>query len=247
MRATLSLLPLSALLSGCFGIDPLTGVWLFRVAASDDPTCETEITHNFLGAVVPTEEEWETPWTFEQVAAESDALLFGQIVRHGDGEVALVLEDRVFPGAGEGDEWTFSWTGVVQEQYFEEHDAGYNFVDDVEVTNEQTVTLALDGDAATGNLEISGQERSSWTESDMWDPTEVGLPNSQIPSASYLEDNSGASIFSVPDVTDCAAESCELSVSVLCDGATSFTATRTETPPEAYEGVQDAGQPVGVD
>ncbi|MBW2254613.1 MAG: hypothetical protein JRI25_08455 [Deltaproteobacteria bacterium] len=60
------------------------------------------------------------------------------------------------------------------------------------------------------------------------------------------EDNSGLPIFNLDDTTDCAADACELSVSVLCEGATPFTATRTEYAPEAYEGVQDAGQPFGV-
>jgi len=246
MRSTHLLVPLIALTSGCFAVDPIAGVWLIRLGASEDPVCTSEVTHNFVGGVVPTDEEWESPWTIDAVGTESDGLVFAQIVRHGDGELALVLEDRVLLGSGEGDDWTFSWTNAEETEESQAHDSGYTFAEDAENAYAQTVTLTLDGDEATGTMRVSAEAHASWSESDVWDPVEVGIYYGQMPAPVYLVDGSGDPIFNDAEVTDCAADPCELSDSTLCEEEAPFTATRTEYPPEAYEGVRDAGQPAGV-
>ncbi|MCB9778433.1 MAG: hypothetical protein H6742_07720 [Alphaproteobacteria bacterium] len=237
-----SILPLVLLLgAGCTNED----IWLIQVPFVPEPDCETNITHNFVGASIPQTTPGE--WTEETYTEQSDALYFAQISFLNGNTAVMVIGGEVWPGVSTGKgEWEFSWEGEQDDRLSREHDAGYRYTQQDYSKVTEVISMAVDGKTAEGTWEVTAVADTTWTESDTWD-LEVGLASGSIPSASYLEDTDGFGQVNLQDDTDCQASPCTLRVQETCSEDKDFTATYTGySSEEAYDQLEGASQPHGA-
>ncbi len=240
--ALLFLLPL-----GCFGGQET--IWLLQVPFTTEPECDTQITHNFRDAYIP-----DTPpgvWTDTELSEQSDMLVFAQVSELDADTAVLVIAGEVWPGTSTGKgEWEFSWTGVEDNRLSHEHDAGYRYTEQAYFETNETITLAIDGDVASGDWEVVSVDDQTWTESDEWD-NEVGMSVGDIPSNLYLAyddgDAEGIPQSNYQDDVDCTDASCQLRVIDTCSDKKKFDATKTGFDYEdAYDQLEASTQPYGA-
>ncbi len=245
MNRTSIAIALSVFALGCA---PEETIWLLQVPYNTEPNCQQDITHNFSGAYIP-----DTPpgdWTETEQSAQSDALYFVQISRSDADSAVMVLAGEVWPGVSAGDgEWEFAWTGIEDTRASREHDEGYRFTQQTYLETAETITLAIDGDVASGEWSVVTVVDETYTETDEWDE-EVGMFSGDIPSASYLAyddgDVDGIPQSNIYDDSDCSDSTCQLRVVDTCVDNRDFEATKTGFDYEdAYDQLEAATQPHG--
>lgn len=245
MRAALPLL----LLTAC-GADP-TGIWLIQTPVDGIGTvCDTTQGENFIYGQWPAdEEEAQSDWTYTEEQTYGDDLGFGQIETMGADEAVLVLGDTVIPGAWDKakDQWLFAWTDEESAEDGETHVAGYAYQETQQSSAYLEVRFTLlDADHAEGKITNSSVGRTTWTETDAWDATTVGVSYTQLPSSTYLEatDGSGTTVENSYAATDCEDAECNLWYQTTCSIDEEFSATRTDYEGEdVYGYLQYATQP----
>lgn len=229
--------------TGANGID---GIWLLQLAYAEDDGCDTAINHNFQDSY----ELGDGPWTETWLRDHSDALLLAQVAQLDSENAVLVIGTQVWPGTGADGKWTFTWTATDSVQYGNEHDEGYVYGETIERTDVNTLTLTVDGDAASGKWEASLDETISYSESDLWD-VQVGLGVGEIPSDQYLGfsvgDNDDIPRTNTIDDSECSDSRCTLDVQTTCSGESSVKATRTGYLDQgAYDQLEDVARPYGT-
>jgi len=230
-------------LTGC--TDP-TGIWLYALSGSILECTET-ITENYSDGAVPGGTTGTSDWTITYDETVSPELFFGQIVKHSRTEGVLVVGDAVYPGTLAGGIWTFTWTNEESSTSSESHADGYTYTHDVVGTITTSWTMDIGGDNAEGNVEVVADTTDIFGETDEWEPNDVGIFGSQVPSDNYLQDSDGFGVTNNPDDADCSSSNCELTVQAVCSGTAPFTATWAGFLEEdAYEGVSTAGQDAGL-
>lgn len=233
------------LATGCFSNED---IWLIQVPYLLEPTCETTITHNFMGAYQPTPTTGE--WTEEEYSEQSDALFLAQI-SFLDGDTAtMVLAGEVWPGTStDKNEWEFTWTGSSDDRVSREHDEGYRYTEQRYAQSVETIQLSIDGKVASGSWDIDTTADDTYTETDQWDMA-VGLIEGSIPAATYLvyDDGKfeGIPVVNLSDDAECQDATCQLRVQDVCQESRDFEATLTGyTAEEAYDQLEAATQPHG--
>lgn len=237
---------LAALLApGCFSNED---IWLLQVPYLLEPTCETTVSHNFIGAYEPS--EGTSRWTEEELSERSDALYFAQI-SFLDGQTAtMVLGGQVWPGtSSEKGEWEFTWTGTADDRLSREHAEGYRYTEQKFAQVVETISLTIDGKAGSGSWDIDSVADDTYTETDQWDVA-VGLAQGTIPAGTWLvvddEFADGVPVTNLPDEAECQDATCQLRVQDSCQESRDFEATLTGyTAEEAYDQLEAATQPFG--
>ncbi|MEL6344813.1 MAG: hypothetical protein AAFV53_16970 [Myxococcota bacterium] len=226
----------------------VAGIWLVQIpGVIADTTCDTTISHNFINAVTPQEDEVEdSPWAITFTEEVSDQLAFFQIELLGEDEAILIAGDEVWPGVPSGDSWTFTWVDFENSDETRSYEELYDYTDASDESLSSTITFTQTDNSASGQVSTSSSNSETWTETDSWDPKLVPVFNSEIPSSLYLQDADGFSIVNDAFEDDCTEENCQLAVSSTCNSATSFTARRTDfDDADAYDYLEGVGQ--GVD
>lgn len=223
-----------------------SGIWFLDVSPATDFVCDQgAVVHNFTGAQEPNPGTFTDPWTYEMEDTQSHALGFAQFVDTKDGQRILILDGSAFPGTKSGGEWTFSWD--AKEDYLEtrEHESGYEYTDRETYTQTDTIVVDFKGSTATGTWTTSMVDKQEWTESDTWDAALIGIGGGQIPAAGYLVDAAQVAVFNDSDTTNCSGNPCTLSITTSCNQNSTFEATSLKDG-EAFDGLDDAGQPFGT-
>lgn len=244
--ACLILLPL--LLLGCPAVTDVDGIWYFVWEAPDLPTCTDSVDENYVDGALPAPDDLpEDPWTFTDDGDISSGSFFGQIVKLDSGVPLLIVGDAVLEGSGDGVEWTFNWEGFEQDGETQAHESGYRYSELEFESNVTTLTMSISGSEATGVMDDDARFEQSWTESDEWDPVDVGIAYSQIPSGNWLVDPDGLPVENVAPSVDCQGVNCQLAFTTTCTSDAPFTATKTTYADEdVFDAVEDAGQPFGL-
>lgn len=223
------------------------GVYLVHLPAGDDLICDTTISENITDSD-PPDDGTTTPseWVVTDDASTSDALLFAHIFENRSGEVILQWGTDVYLGTVDGGVITVEWTNENDSQHLEEYgdaDYRYEMYDNTTLLNRITLTKNKDTKGYSGNWVTELTSTSTWMESDEWDPY-LGPYAGQINGAifGYLV-GSGSN---TATQTDCDNNPCEMEVTNLCSGSGNFEMVETDLDPEAYEAVEEAGQPAGV-
>ena len=233
-----------ALLFGCAG--SIDGIWLAELAYDDHAACATQVDHNFDDSYAAEEGPWSETWLRDH----SEALVLAQITQSDATTAVMVVGSEVRPGSEKNGKWTFTWTATDFVQHATEHDEGYVYGEDTDRTDEETITLTVDGDSAKGTWKATSEELLSYSESDEWDST-VGVDAGVIPASDYLN-------YDVPNVgsfprtntrtdAECAGAQCSLDVLTTCEGSFRVTMTRTGYDDQgAYDQLEDVGHPYGT-
>ncbi len=257
MKKTAVGLAMAGLVAGCAPAEEdlwtAVGVWLLQLTVPTGGSCSDGVSHNFLDGYTP--DGATSDWSVTDDAALSDALQFGQISLFDDGTSGvLVVGTAVYPGARQDDgTWIFGWTGSEVSDHVENFDSG-TYASTVHVDESSTVSWALTFDPLTatvsGTRDESAQSVTTWTETDEWDPAEVGLQMGTIPSSLYLVYDEGGNdvpLANRPQSAECANSDCDLTVTTTCSPS-SQTVTGSwagYAEEAAYEGVDGAQQPLG--
>ncbi len=226
------------------------GVWLFSIEEEvSDADCETTVSHNFVAAGLPFEEQDEEVWDLQESVALSSHLLYGLIHQSADGWT-LLLDGEIYEASvSESETLSFVGEDRTESSESQEHPSGYVYSASAEQELSLGVGLLVDGKVATGSWSSDEQARLEVAESDGFSAEEVGFAVGQIPSDDYLVEDDGAEglqpALNEPDVVDCGDDPCELQVDSSCSLSFSLSAERTDLSPEDFEAVEpferDAG------
>ncbi|MCK6505539.1 hypothetical protein L6R53_19440 [Myxococcota bacterium] len=223
-------------------------IWLLQVPYLLEPTCQTTVTHNFIGAYQP--EDGTGRWTEEQLSERSDALYFAQISFLDAQTATMVLGGEVWPGtSSEKGEWEFAWTGEADDRLSREHAEGYRYTEQKYAQVVETISLSIDGKTGSGSWDVDSVLDDTYTETDQWDVS-VGLSEGTIPAGAWLvvddEFADGVPVTNLADQAECADATCQLRVQDSCQESRDFEATLTGyTAEEAYDQLEAATQPFG--
>lgn len=238
------------LLSACGEVDP-SGIWLLQSPLDDATTgCEVQHGENYVYGQWPVEDDTEvqTDWTYTEESTGGDELTFGQIETMGEDEAVMLIGDTIIPGVWKeaSAQWVFTWVDERSAEDGESHSAGYDFSASEQSSATLEVRFALiDEDHANGKISNTSVGRTTWTETDVWDSSAVGVSYSQIPSTTYLEgiDDTVTSVDNASTASDCEDGECNLWLQSTCTIDDDFTATRTDYADEdAFSYLQYATQ-----
>jgi hypothetical protein len=245
MRHLFLVLVFSALHLGCVQVD---GIWYLTFGFADEPECEATISENYaFGQPPDAPEPPDSPWTIEVMEDASPGTGFAQIVPLEDGTSLLIFAGATYVGTGDGAAWTFEWERFEVNDSSQVHESGYRFTEMSLGSVMYTIDIEIDGSSAEGSLQIRSAEENRWTESDDWDPDEVGIFNTQVPSGSYLWDGDGMSIWNYPQDSDCKSDTCELSITSECSSSAPLHGILTKYADEdVFESVDGAGWAPGL-
>ena len=246
----LALVTLPLLALGCAAApSDLSGIWYFVWEATGPANCSEELDENYVDGAIPAPEDPpEDPWTWTEDVERSSGSFFGQVVMLEGGGALLVVGAEVLEGARDGMDWVFAWDAFEESEAGQEHEAGYRYTESERVSVSTTLRMTVIDTAATGTMRTVQGGEQAWTETDEWDPALTDVVYSQIDSGSYLVDADGLPVENVPTAVDCQGANCVLRFITTCTTTAPFDATLTQFEAEdAYEGVQDAGQPFGLD
>lgn len=225
------------------------GVYLVHLPAADDLICDISISENFSDSDPPDDGTTSpSEYVITEEATTSDALLFAHLFENKSGEVVLQWGTNVYLGTVDGGVITVTWVNENDSEELHEYSEGdyrYEAFDNTTLENTITLTKNKDTKGYAGNWKTALTSTSSWAESDEWDATAPLAPYAgQINGAvfTYLV-GSGSN---TATQTDCDSNPCEIEVTSICDGSTNFEMVETDLDAEAYEAVEEAGQPAGV-
>lgn len=237
---------------GCkSGLDE-AGIWALYLPADTTIECEDTITHNFSESSIPEDEIVdEGDWTITEELNISDSMTFVQIEELGDGNALLLMGAEAYPGVETANGWKFSWEGSEDSSSTEDHSSGYSYNAVVQGSSIITIKFNVDGETAKGTISSSAETLRSWSETDEWDPKELGFDRGQIPSSAYLVQTAPDGKSEVPTNNrstnaECGG-TCALEVSTVCGGEGTFTAEQLQYDDESvYEYLDAAGQGAGL-
>ncbi len=211
-------------LAGCAGPSN-EGTWLLEFTPKHHGYESVDIEHNFVQASYGYEPGiW--PWVnYADVDAPSQ-FAYVQIVELEDGDVNVLVDDIDFSGTATDTTWSLnrnwdwsdSLTGVIE--------SGYHYEEDCAQRN--TVSLDLSGDSVekTGTLKITTRRVGQWVETDAWAPRDGGPDMGRMPSEDFLAFDGDERAQNVPGNSECDAEDCVLSATVLAVDTWDVRATR---------------------
>jgi len=229
------------------------GVWLFHMEAEAEEACTSSVTHSFLHAWEPDEEDAD-PWTDSEGLTESESLFLGLVTSTGPDTAVLVIGDETFLGTtGDDGDWAFTWTGTTASSAESSHASGYLYTDASTRTDTRTWDLVLESETRfTGEASWGSSSTESWTESDTWSEElslEIG-ETGRIPVGGYLVTTDGAGGTMAASnhyaVLDCSIGDCTLEATETCSAASGVEGDLTDLDPDAWAGVRDAGQAAGA-
>ncbi|MCB9690031.1 MAG: hypothetical protein H6735_33630, partial [Alphaproteobacteria bacterium] len=154
----------------------------------------------------------------------------------------LLLADAVYQGTSEDGVWTFVLEDRSVSTQSETHDAGYTFVEEDEEVTTVTIRFERDGEDASGKIDARSEANESTSETDQWDPVDVGIVTGQLRANILDPDTGGGAVRNQADNADCQGTTCELTVVTTCASSSRFTAVRTNHDPSEYEYLADVGQ-----
>jgi len=223
------------LLTAC-STDP-SGVWLFHLAETPDgEDCGTTVSHNFIGAGLPTEEIDESEWEISESATWSESSLFGLVSATAEG-FTLLLDGRIYEGDGE----TFTHVRTTDEDQRWTHPTGYQWSASETSTLELKATSTLEKGAWTGSWSAVDSQVEDYEESDGWSE-DIGIGTTgQIPAATVLveQDEAGdeVPVANLYEELDCADEPCQLSIATDCATEWGLSGELTDLSAEDFEAV----------
>jgi hypothetical protein len=236
------------MLLACSG-DP-EAVWLFSIEEEvSDADCETTVSHNFVAAGLPFEEQDEEVWDLAESSSLSAHVLYGLVHQTASGWT-LLLDGEIYEASpSESETLSFVAEYRTESSESEEHPSGYVFESGAEQELSLGVDLLVDGPLASGTWSSEEQARLEVAESDGFSAEEVGFATGQIPSDDYLVEDDGADglqpALNEADVPDCSDDPCELQVESSCSLSFTLSAERTDLSAEDFEAVapfeRDAG------
>ncbi len=225
-------------MTGCGGAGAWEGIWFVQMPVVDATACSTDIDENYVDAFAPDGGDPDSPWTFSDETTLSDQAFFIQVLEGDNDAVFLIVDDVVYPGTVTDDQnMTVSWSGMLDDHSSQEHASGYLFDTDevAEVSETMTFVQGEDGNV-TGQYSVASHTMFAWMESDRWKFDEVGVYDSQTPSASYL---AGGNPYNMSDLEDCNGDHCELTITTDCSGDIAFTAS--------YAGLREGGMYASIE
>lgn len=230
-----------------------SGVYMITVPYSEGAIeCDSSLEENFSDAYSPDPEDGgDGPWTYESTYTGADQVLFFHIAPTSGGTAVLTWGNAAYPGAPDGDGWTFEWTQHTDGSETAHHEDDYDYSESY--SNDSTVTIHIAQPLfAELNGTVAGTSASvhSWTESDEWDTEDIGVYEGEIPSSSYLVYKDSGDLYpqvNSPEEDDCKSGTCELSISQSCTQlATPFTAKQVNgNDVLLYNDMVDDGQSGG--
>ena len=249
---------LASMTTGCgmFGGD-IEGIWLFYLTAvTEDSECEDSVDHNHEDAEL-REEQDDSDWEINESSELSDSIVVGQVVLSDKKNGVLFINGAAYPGTGEKGAWTFKWEGTENTEYEEIYEgADYEYSYEAAIAATQTITMNVDGSAATGNVKGDYSSEQEWKEVDEWDDMDCPQCGQQIPFGSYLDVEGDGGPGGKPTTVaaynsvdeECNGGECELKVDTTCPSVTQpMQATFLGyDDPAAYDGVEEDGQPYGA-
>ena len=227
-------------------------MWLLRVEFEEetDTGCEAALTENFTEAHEPegdTGEDtgFEPPQlTVTSVFEQSDGAVMAQIT--GGKEPVLVIGDQLWVGEADGSTTTFRWDSEASSTTTESG-LGYNFVVNYAATIAEVIKLDFQGNEATGTFKTTQSSNQSWSETDEWDPLDVGVYGGQMPVWAYLVvdgKHGPMSATNTAEEIECAAANCELALTSSCEATWKLTATELDA--EDNDSIDEAYRSPGV-
>ncbi len=247
-RRPLAVALVAAALTGCSQSE-IEEVWAFYLGPFATGTDTQTLSHNFTDASEP---DATSSWTTDDDTAESEAIVFGEIIGLDTGETVLVINNRTFLGTADGDTTTWLWERFDNGSARSTHTAGYTYTHDYNDSQLTTIELT-DGDVngtMEGTWTVSTTTDDTWNEDDQWDTVETGQATSQIPSSNFLvkELPTGGEVPATnrTDETDCSSSPCTLSVTTNFEQSRAVSAVLTDyTADELDRTLENSGQQAG--
>ena len=240
-----------ALLSGCDNVD---GTWMFtrEVTVATGDECTSGVTHDFVGAYLPSDSVEDTAWTETDTTEVSSDVFFGRVDLEGKSAV-LIVGASAWPGVKQsGGSWVFSWDHNETGQESDQHETGYQYTSTYDTTYTTRVSGTFSAKTFTGTWEDTSASTSSWTESDLWSEDVANTIGTvgRVPASSYLlklnsEGNeiSASNEYATPD---CDVSGCLLTVTQACGYTYDLTGAATGFSEADAPWTSDAGQGAGL-
>lgn len=200
------------LLTGCSLLgssNSIEGIWVFYVSPDASVDGDSGCEENYEDGECPSGGGGGTdsPWTFSNDVEADEDTFVAQVVGGTGRKTALMfwggaVLDGVKNDAGS---WVFTYENFRNQDSSQEHDDGYELTYKEESSTSQSLVLtASAGGNFDGELQANQDVSYRWTETDEWDPDEVGLYGTEIDSTwAYI----GAE--NEPDDDDCDGNTCE--------------------------------------
>ena len=178
----------TAMLAGaCLGCSEESSeqVWAFYLGALVTDTDSQSLSHNLTDAREPSD---ASDWNSSGEEAESEAIVFAEIVALGNGETLLVLQNRTYLGSTSGTTTTYAWDRYDKGDTYDSHEEGYAYLHDWNdhLTNILTLMEGESTDTLTGEWTVTNTTDDTFHEDDTWNTALVDQSFSQMPLSSYL-------------------------------------------------------------
>jgi hypothetical protein len=216
-------LPALALLPGCAIFVPQwEGVWLLELPVNDNgqttaDLCEADCDESFSNADCPDEVEVDEIWEYTINNTLSAEAYFIEIFKGKSGDYFGVINNEIYLGieTASTKQLVLTWEGKTDSFDESEHiDDGYTFSTTEVSTTLETLTFNKAQGAITGTWETKVDSMIEYSESDEWDPQDVGFQGGQIPSNILEPDDVGDNQNTAED-SECDGD-CEVMTSVSC-------------------------------
>ena len=229
------------------------GVWV--IVEQPDPEWDVAlvVVDNFSNADAPNDDvEVQPDWSNEIVIEVSELFGFVQIIA-GDtkDEAYMLMNQRIYPGSGGDDGWTFTREFNSRTDGSDLHESGYYYASTVNAATTITINLSLDDDSEvlSGSIKSETTETVREEESDEWDdpadwPTSIpALPDGgtidfiSIPTLTEGVDGNPADAVNYRDRVDCTSD-CFVEVTTTTTSHSDITLEKTslEVDALAFEG-----------
>lgn len=208
MRSAIALLGLP-LLAGCFGSDPVEGIWIFYVSPEFTISGDTDCFENFHEGNCPDAEVGgDNPWTTSSNVERDWDNFVAQIVGTGGGEASLFAGGLIYDGAqNDTGEWVFTYSNYDLSESDRDHREGFHFNELDNQESSSSFELIFDGGSFTGDWVGTETYELSWGESDEWNAENIGVYDSELPSWTYINAGNDYS------ADDCEGDTCRLTLS----------------------------------
>jgi hypothetical protein len=244
-----SIIPLFLILGSACSSDP-TGIWLVTLTPdAGGVQCSETITENFSRGQEP-EESTSEGWTTEESQSFAQELAFMEILETVDQQSVLVWGDEAWPGIWNASYWEFTWSDSSDESSSLSHAGGYSYLQSGSESIVDTIDWNTEKNTTTGELLTTSTSQTVWEESDIWNESvasEIGQTGS-IPANSYLVElipgaEAETAVNNSYSTPECESNPCRIQLDTTCAQLWSFTAVRTQAPPDSgYVDLAGSGQ-----
>jgi len=236
------------LAAGCQGQRPFEGVWLVQIGqkALDEVTYVCE--ENYEDASCPEDGgPGNNDWTYSSETDVSPRLTYAQIVNGPGGEIYLTLFGQIYVGFQDGPDLDFDWKHTERHDDSATHKDGYSYETMIDDSYSTRVRLTRTGKTIEGIIEEEYYSEEVWTETDEWNPNDVGVFSGSLPASVYLEEENFGDADNYADENDCQGGDCSLRIVSTTVFDQVMVGTRTAYEEDAYDGVDQSGQDEGLD